>query len=477
MEMSDNSRKFGTNTRMLGSTEQNWCKAVASGTGITVLALQASKSVNITQLKSALQEIQNNHPILNSMLYKNTSTGSTSFIINPPIPNLHLNIITLPTTTQLLHNLMSHGSNASLSPLHLIVEHELNINEWSGQATRSCTTGGLYLWFANLYALPDEKWILVIRLHTVVCDRTTAVSLLKELREVMGGGEGGGYKEEGNMGLEELIPVGKAKKTMWEHGKDMVAYSVNSFRLKNLKFKDVKGPLHSEVVRLKMNMQETQMLLAGCKSRGIKLCGVLAAATLIAVYSSKRRPNNHRKKYGVVFLNDCRSYLQPPLSQHHAGFYHSAINTTQEVKRGENLWDLATRSYTSFASFKNNNKHFTDIADLNFLMSKAVDNPSLTPKSSLRTALVTVFEDPVIEMSGEIRQAFALDDYIGCASVHGVGPSIAIFDTVVDGQLDCLFVYPSPLHSREQMQALIACMKTSLVDGIKMEENVESMVT
>ncbi|KAK1422880.1 hypothetical protein QVD17_18169 [Tagetes erecta] len=477
--MSDNTRKFGNNTtRLLGSTEQNWCKAVASGTGITVLALQASKTVNITLLKNALNKIQTNHPILNSMLHKNTTTGSTSFIINPPIPNLHLTITPLSTTNQLIHTLSGRGSNAALSPLHLIVEHELNINEWSNAATRTLCTRGLYLWYANLYTLADQKWILVIRLHTAVCDRTTAVSLLKELREVMGEGDGSGYREEGNLGLEELIPVGKMKKTMWEHGKDMVTYSVNTFRMKNLKFKDVKGPLRSEVVRLKMNAQETHLLLEGCKSRGIKLCGVLAAATLIAVYSSKRRANNnHRKKYGVVFLNDCRTYLQPPLSPHHSGFYHSAINTTQEVKRGDNLWDLATKSYTSFASCKNNNKHFTDIADLNFLMSKAVDNPSLTPKSSLRTALVTVFEEPVIETSMEIRQDLSLDDYVGCASVHGVGPSIAIFDTVVDGQLDCLFVYPSPLHSREQMQQLIASMKTSILEALKMDENFESRVT
>ncbi|XP_076938148.1 uncharacterized protein LOC143606180 [Bidens hawaiensis] len=254
-----------TNSRNLGSTEQNWCKAVASGTGITVLALQASKAVNITLLKTALQGVQNNHPILNSMLYKNTGTGSTFFIINPPVPNLHLNIITPATTSQLLRTLTSQASNASLSPLHLIVEHELNINEWSSAANRALFNQGLYLWFANLYTLPDQKWILVIRLHTAVCERTSAMSLLKELREVMGGGEGGGYKEEGNMGLEDLIPVGKAKKTMWEHGKDMVTYSVNTFRLKNLKFKDVKGPLHSEVVRLKMNIQETQMLLAVSK--------------------------------------------------------------------------------------------------------------------------------------------------------------------------------------------------------------------
>lgn len=87
------------------------------------------------------------------------------------------------------------------------------------------------------------------------------MSLLKELREVMGEGDGAGYREDGNLGLEELVPAGKTKKTMWEHGKDMVTYSVNTFRLKNLKFKDVKGPLRSEVVRLKMNAQQTRMLL------------------------------------------------------------------------------------------------------------------------------------------------------------------------------------------------------------------------
>ncbi|KAI3698247.1 hypothetical protein L2E82_41631 [Cichorium intybus] len=262
MEMSDNSKKYGSNTRLLGGTELNWCKVAAAGTGITVLALQVSKQLDMIILKKALHKIQHGHPILNSMLYKNTSTGSTSFIINPPIPHLRLNIINLCTTSQILQTLMSCSSNASLSPLQAILEHELNINEWSGISSRSMCMGGFYLWVVNLYTLPDQKWILVMRLHTSVCDRTTAVILLKELREVMGEREQGGYKDEGNMALEELIPNGMAKKTMWAHGKDMLTYSVNSFTLSNLKFKDVKGPLRSEVVRLKMNTQETRMLLA-----------------------------------------------------------------------------------------------------------------------------------------------------------------------------------------------------------------------
>lgn len=465
--MGDAPIKLESNTRLLGGTEQNWCKAVAGGTGITALALQISKEPNIPLFKKALQKLQNDHPNLNSMLHKNTSTGSTSFIINPPIPHLHLNIMSLSKTSELLQTLMSQASNAPLSPLHVILEHELNINEWSDISTQSLCMGGLYLWCANWYTLPNQKWVLVLRLHAGICDRTTAVSLLKELKEAVGEKEGVEYKEKGNVGIEELIPIGKTKKTLWAHGKDMVAYSVNSLRLTNLKFNDVKSARHSEVVRLKMNTQETHMLLAGCKLRGIKLCGALAASTLLAAYSSK---NNHRKKYGVVFLNDCRSYLQPSLSVHEFGFYHSAMTTSHEVKGEETIWDLATKIYKAFENSKNNNKHFTDMADLNFLMSKAIENPSLTPSCSLRTSLVSVFEDPVIETSSDDEREFGLDDYIGCASAHGIGPSIALFDTVRDGQLDCACVYPAPLHSREQMLELLDNMKIKLIEGFKIDE-------
>ncbi|KAJ0818108.1 hypothetical protein HanLR1_Chr00c0373g0745651 [Helianthus annuus] len=259
--MGDAPRHSESETRLLGGTEQNWCKAVAGGTGITALALQISKEPNIPLFKKALQKLQNDHPILNYMLHKNTSTGSTSFIMNPPIPHIRLNIMNQMKTSELLKTLTSRDSNATLSPLHTILEYEININEWTDIATRSSCMGGLHLWFVNVYTLPNQKWVLVLRLQAGICDRTTAVSLLKELKEAMVE-EGGGYKEKGNVGIEELIPVGKAKKTFWAHGKDMVAYSVNSLTLTNLKFKDVKSPRRSEVVRLKMSAEETHKLLA-----------------------------------------------------------------------------------------------------------------------------------------------------------------------------------------------------------------------
>lgn len=332
--------------------------------------------------------------------------------------------------------------------------------------------------FANVYGLDDDRWVVALRLHTSGCDRTSAVTLLREMMRLMsggGGGEGGTEKENGgkgevNLGIEEYIPNGKANKPFWARGVDVLGYSLNSLRLSNLNFWHAGLPTSSQVVRLQMNSHDTHQLLNGCKSRGIKICGVLAAAALITSRSSKGLPDQQFEKYAVVTLIDCRSILDPVLSSHHLGFYHSAILNTHDIKGGEKLWELAGRTYTAFANAKDRNKHFSDMADINFLMTKAIENPSLTPSSSLRTSLISVFEDPVIDHSNEMRQVIGLEDYVGCSSVHGVGPSIAVFDTIRDEQLDCACVYPSPLHSREQMQELVDDMKKILVDGCNFAE-------
>ena len=119
----------------------------------------------------------------------------------------------------------------------------------------------------------------------------------------------------------------------------------------------------------------------------------------------------------------------------------------------------------AFANSKDSYKHFTDMADLTYLLRKAVENPSLTIASSMRHAYMVVFEDPVIDQSNDMQHEIGLEDFMACASVHGVGPSIAIFDAVRDGKLDCVCVYPAPLHSREQMQELVDNMKALLVDA------------
>ncbi|KAL7133594.1 hypothetical protein ABFS83_12G151600 [Erythranthe nasuta] len=463
--------------RALGNTEQNWCRAVSSGTGITVLALQMDKSPSPenSDLEKILDRVQKSHPLLRSKLHYNPTTKSFSFLA-PTAPKIHLEFHDAPPL------ITNHSPD--LSPLHSVLEHEMNSTNWSEPS--SFPTDGAEVILATVYKAPPSddvaaaaKSVVVLRFHTSVCDRTTAVALLRELMELVaeettaaedgvgGGGIGKVIKNEreGKTGIENMIPNGMAKKTIWGHGRDMLGYSVSSLRLTNLTFNNTKRPRVSQLVRLQITKHHTALLLAGCKFRGIKLCGALSAAALIAAHSTKLTSDHKlKKKYGVVTLIDCRSLLEPPLSVHHFGFYHSAILNTHTVNGTENFWDLAKACYTEFASYKQSNKHFSDMADLNFLMSKAMENPSLTPSSSLRTSLVTVFEEPVIDNSGEIRKKIGVDDYVGCASTHGVGPSIAMFDTVRDGELDCACVYPSPLHSREQMNDLVDRMKRILID-------------
>ncbi|XP_062112738.1 uncharacterized protein LOC133823901 [Humulus lupulus] len=448
--------------RPVGGTEFSWCKAVPVGTGITVLALSLSKPPDISYLQNTLHRFQTSQPILNSYIHFNPTTKSFSYIRRPN-PDLQIQPFDLQSTAQILHELQKDPQNDAVTPFQLILEHELNRNSWRDP------NDDANVFFASLYYLSEAQWVLALRLHTSVCDRAAAAALLRGLlREMSGGGERErGFEGNGevSLGIEEIIPKGKANKPFWVRGVDMVGYSLNSFRLSNLEFVEPNSPRQSRVVRLQMNSFHTENLLTGCTSRGIKVCAALAAAGLIAAHSSKKLPQDHKEKYAVVTLTDCRSILEPPLSNNNLGFYHSAILNTHDVTGRDTLWELATKSYKSYANAKNSNKHFTDMSDLNFLMCKAIENPSLTPSSAMRTAFMSVFEDPIIDQTDELQQEICLEDYIGCASAHGVGPSIAVFDTIRGGSLDCTMVYPSPLHSREQIQDLIDRMKNILVDA------------
>lgn len=80
--------------------------------------------------------------------------------------------------------------------------------------------------------------------------------------EIEGGGFEIGDNGEIGLGIENLIPNGKANKSLWARGLDMLGYSLNSFRLANLEFKDANSERFSQMIRLKMNSDETQKLLA-----------------------------------------------------------------------------------------------------------------------------------------------------------------------------------------------------------------------
>lgn len=143
------------------------------------------------------------------------------------------------------------------------MEHELNDSVWADPTAFPCK--GIDVFYVNAYALSGDKSVLVLRFHTSVCDRTTAVSLLRELMEMEAGTcKGIGNEGEGEMGIESLIPGGLGKKTLWAHGIDMLGYSVASLRLTNLEFENTKLPRRSELVRLHMNAKYTNLILEVC---------------------------------------------------------------------------------------------------------------------------------------------------------------------------------------------------------------------
>ncbi|KFK34513.1 hypothetical protein AALP_AA5G155100 [Arabis alpina] len=456
-------RKPESVTRPVGGTEYSWCRAITGGTGIAVIALLLSSSPKLQNLQNTLDKLQIHHPTLRSNLRYDESANSFSFVTSAD-SRVQIQPFDSESTAQIIRN----SDGPSSEPHRIILEHELNKNTWIDPHGES----GVF--FVSLYDLTDGEGarILTFRLNTGACDRTSAVTLLREFMKETAAGDGCGNGEVTVVGLgqaiEDLIPSGKGDKPFWARGIDVLGYSLNAFRFANLRFVNADDSnRRSQVVRLKLEKDQTIKLVAGCKARGMRLWAAVAAAGLISAYSSKNLPQNHGgEKYAVVTLSDCRSVLEPPLTPNDFGFYHSGILHTHDITGEEKLWDMAKRCYDSFTSAKNSNKQFTDMSDLNFLMCKAIENPNLTPSSSLRTAFMSIFEDPVIDEYTEPALAsVGVQDYIGCASIHGVGPSIAVFDSLRDGKLDCAFVYPSPLHSREQMDGLIQHMKSILLEG------------
>ncbi|CAK9159832.1 unnamed protein product [Ilex paraguariensis] len=251
--------------RPVGLTEYSWCKAVPGGTGITVLALLISKPIDLSLLQNALHQLQKSHPILNSKLRHNTTINSFSYT-TPSTPHLQIQLFDLQSTSDILQGL-TNPNNSSMSHFHLILEREINTNTWC--ANNDSLDSEIDVFFASVYTLRDDRWAVMLRLHTSACDRTSAVSLLRELLGLICEGK----KEElelqreveeemeVGLGIEDCIPPGKANKPFWARGVDILGYSLNSLRLANLNFKDIDSPRSSQVVKLQLNSDDTDRIL------------------------------------------------------------------------------------------------------------------------------------------------------------------------------------------------------------------------
>lgn len=255
--------------RAAGGTEHSWCKAVPGGTGITALAILLSKCPDFDLLQTALHKLQNAYPILRSKLHFDQTTNTFSFLTCQN-PYIQLQTFDLSSTSTILQSLPD-----SVSPFHLIFEHQLNLNTWQNPDPSSDADADADLFFASVYTLSNDEWVITLRLHTAVCDRTSAVALLRKLLELSGGGreEELGKEEELSLGIEDMIPSGKANKPFWARGVNMLGYSLNSFRLTNLNFVDANSPRSSEMVRLHLPADHTAQIIAVSELHLISILG------------------------------------------------------------------------------------------------------------------------------------------------------------------------------------------------------------
>ncbi|OEL15580.1 hypothetical protein BAE44_0023397 [Dichanthelium oligosanthes] len=439
-------------TRAPGGTEYSWCRAVPGGTGTTLLAFRLSRGAAaeaVVAAQAALRSLQNAHPVLRARLRTGPTLAFPS-AAPPPPPLLPLEPLPAPE---------------SAPDFHALLEHELNRNPWAD--TESSDDAPVLL--ATLYELPPAMGgaALFVRIHTIACDRSAANALARELIALLGGVEE--EKERvpedaaAEAALEDRIPQRDTWKPFWARGMDMVGYSINGLRTSTLPFQEAGTERSTQMLRLGLGRDETTRLLDACKENGVKFCSAMAAATMLAARQSKSLESGQQETYSVVTLINCRRFLEPVLDDHNVGFFYSAITNTHTIHGEEGLWELAKRCHDSYTNAKSSKKHLTDISDLNFLMCRAIENPQLTTAGALRTALVSVFEEPdVVADMTELQSKAGVEDCVCCATVHGIGPSIGVFDSIRDGRLDCACMYPSPLHSRKQIQDIFDKVKQIL---------------
>ncbi|GLJ54436.1 hypothetical protein SUGI_1169160 [Cryptomeria japonica] len=417
-------------SRMLGGTEYSWCKALGGGTGITVLALHFEQGVDPIQLQEVVHAVQRKYPRLRSKLVR--INGNPAFSVCPH-PYVEVEFVESATTSEILSQISSpngsspvnddsstdeisidsdgYVSDTDCQDWQYLVEHELNINPWVESPDFQQPKDML---IAKLYHLPqDNSSLFILRIHTSICDRASAATILKEMLHAF-------YEKKFGH-----PPPQRASPSQTE------GYSLGSRRHSYLPFEDPQSPRRSQVVRLCLSSEETTRLQNACEIEKTTISGALTAAGLKATAVLKDL-GDQSENYAVTTLVDCRSLVDNNLPINVVGFYHSAIINTHSINEAANFWELARRCSNALETAVKNRKHFTDIDDM-----------------------------------GELEKAIGLKDYMGCSSIHGVGPSIAVFDTIRNGALDCACVYPAPLHSKKQMQTLISCMKSILVSVSK----------
>eukprot|EP00250_Pteridium_aquilinum_P006031 c16023_g1_i1 orf=95-1009(-) len=283
-------------SRMVGGTEFSWCKAVSGGTGTTILALLfQAEAAPPSLLHAALLHLQATHPRLRSRLA--WLRGRPALSVSP-IPVAHLEVLPAHKQQQADHvelDMPDEDGDADAQQQEgwlRLVEMELNKNsEWKEQyhCLEPQPMLALRLYVGLLPPSPSAQdgecenisshSLLVLRLHTAICDRSSAATILTDLLQAIArlrsesptameaSACAGDEHDEQQINLrfpaiEDIIPKGQADKPFWAHGLDIVGYSLGSKRHAMIPFLCVEQTKRSsKIICQNLSAIDTQKLL------------------------------------------------------------------------------------------------------------------------------------------------------------------------------------------------------------------------
>ncbi|KAG6547530.1 hypothetical protein Mapa_010978 [Marchantia paleacea] len=451
--------------RALGATEENWTKATAMGTGIQVLGIALKRNVETKHITQAAREVMERHAILRSKIVEN-SKGKLVYELPTSLPTPSLEVFPWPSSVSKCSAVLTlPGDSGDLSlALNHIVKQELNT--YFPNAS-SKFTGPTVVFQVHVYAEPSQpKTIIVLRMVSGAVDRpaasTVAQSFLTALNALVDGQqpelpEAPG-KDEALPALEDLIPKGKSKGFFQKVG-DTVGYvaAAGKFVLYPFHsgFSEAKtSDFQSDILSYTLGKDGTAALMAACEKEKTTVSAALTAAFLRASASADELKGK-KSHFSFTTVVDLRPHFDPQIAQNALGNYTGGLSQDEQVKADADFWELARSVSAATQKELDKGRQFSELSVMNMLFSQVLKRPSLTLKSSLRTALLSIFAKTFDARWKDTEKLQLAGTYGPFASMHGAGPCFCIGEALLEGpELTLSVVFPTPVYARDQMEGL-----------------------
>eukprot|EP00249_Psilotum_nudum_P014955 c25088_g3_i2 orf=208-1653(-) len=459
-------------SRVLGSSENNWFKSTAGGTGIVPVGIALKRSVEIQLISDAAQEVLAHHALLRACVTEDAK-GKLCFLVDGTSASPVVEERTWPTLSEcsnlsgvILYPLDYEDKSLSMA-LSKIVREEINIPFLNVEEKSSSVN----LFEIHVYANSSRPGtVIVLRIHSAAFDRQSSCVVVQDFLAALNAlVEGGGPKLLTNPGkdsllpcMEDLIPKTKSSKGFLQKGMDAVGYAWNSKNYSLLPFNpDVSAVRskhrESDILSYSLGTHGTASLFTACKQEGVSYAEALAAAILQTAANVKELKEKKQDEFFYTSVLNCRRFFDPPLSESILGNYSSGVPHGVKVKDGVSFWDFARQISASNEKDLAKSKYFSELPVLGMLFSQVLKHPNLTPSSSLRSALFTMFMDGPMNAQWKNVEALQLVGTLGpLLSVHFVGPCFGVVESLHQGpELHLSFVYAIPVHTKEQVESFV----------------------